>query len=158
MMISQLTTIAAPQLSTATEEVIPLIERIPQHDLTVSTTADSAELPEAAPDVNEDLLTYAFLDELWRLPPSDSPREYANAVSQLMRDFVAPKTQQRAFVTLEQQLALLERTLSEVGDDSMLTEPLTAVLLGTANVSLEMTKWMQDTVLSGGEVTEFEEW
>ncbi|KAB7715284.1 hypothetical protein GBN32_00840 [Plesiomonas shigelloides] len=158
MMISPITTIAATQHSTATENVIPLSERIPQHALAVSATEESTELPEAAPDINEDLLTHAFLDELRQLAPSEDPREYANAVSQLMRDFVDPTTQQRAFVTLEQQLALLQRTLAEVGDDPTLTKPLTTVMLGTANVKLEMTKWMQDTVLSGGEITEFEEW
>lgn len=142
---------------TVAEGLVSLQDRLQNTSIPLVPSVNNA--PDIAPSVADgDPLAGAFLESLLQLPPSDDPQAYAAAVSDAMRNFVDPKTGQLAFTTLEQQTDILQRTLAIVGEDDPLSEPLTATLLGTTNLQFQMTKWMQDVVLSGGEVKEFEEW
>ncbi|KVD81573.1 hypothetical protein [Burkholderia ubonensis] len=109
-------------------------------------------------DFNDDPLAQAFLDALRQLPPGDSPRDYAGAVSRLLREFVDPKSGESAFVTLSDQTAILEYILAQIRSNDPLYAPLQATLIGTSNLHFQMTKWMQDVCMSNGSPKEFEEW
>jgi|MedtruStandDraft_1076414.scaffolds.fasta_scaffold01553_8 hypothetical protein len=155
-MISSLTGTPQPLPSSAdAEALVSLQDRLQNKNITPAVD----NTPDITPPVTDsDPLASAFLDSLLQLPPTDDPQAYAAAVSDAMRTFVDPKTGELAFTTLEQQTDILQRTLETVGENAPLSEPLTATLLGTTNLQFQMTKWMQDVVLSGGEVKEFEEW
>lgn len=157
-MISALTGTPQPLLSSVdTETLVSLQDRLQNVNIPPAPAVNSP--PDITPPVaDSDPLASAFLDSLLQLPPTDDPQAYAAAVSEAMRNFEDPNTGQLAFTTLEQQTNILQRTLEKVGGDAPLSEPLTATLLGTTNLQFQMTKWMQDVVLSGGEVKEFEEW
>ncbi|MBV8045289.1 type III secretion system effector protein OrgC [Pluralibacter sp.] len=157
-MISSLTGIPQPLPSSAdAEALVSLQDRLQSANIPSAPAVNNT--PDITPPVTDsDPLASAFLDSLLQLPPTDDPQAYAAAVSDAMRAFVDPKTGELAFTTLEQQTDILQRTLDKVGEDAPLSEPLAATLLGTTNLQFQMTKWMQDVVLSGGEVKEFEEW
>lgn len=157
-MISTLTSASQPlPSSTNTEPLVSLHDRL-QNVKTPSTPAVKDATDITPPATDNDPLVNAFLECLLQIPPTDDTQVYAAAASEAMRTFLDPKTGQLAFTTLEQQTDILQRTLEKVGEEAPLSEPLTATLLGTTNLRFQMTKWMQDVVLSGGEVKEFEEW
>lgn len=155
-MIPSLTPASAlPLAAQADSTIVPLQQRLAE------AQAGAAPLPAdtpSAPDFGDDPLAQAFLAALRTLPPCDDPRDYAAAVSQLMREFVDPATGQPAFVTLEEQSGMLQRVLAEIGPDDPLAQPVQATLIGTANLQSQMSKWMQDICMSDGTPKEFEEW
>ncbi|OXJ21378.1 type III secretion system effector protein OrgC [Burkholderia sp. HI2714] len=129
--------------------VIPLQQRVTE------------QVPARTPvrqDFNDEPLAQAFLDALRQLPVGSSSRDYAGAVSRLLREFVDPKSNKRAFATLSDQTAILQCILAKVGLDDQLYAPLQATLIGTSNLDFQMTKWMQDVCMSNGSPKEFEEW
>ncbi|EUD04250.1 type III secretion system effector protein OrgC family protein [Providencia alcalifaciens RIMD 1656011] len=69
-----------------------------------------------------------------------------------------PANGNKVFETFEKQKKALQSALESVDHNSMMGESIMAVLLGVTNAESQMTKWMQDIVLSGGEIKEFEEW
>ncbi|KWO09796.1 hypothetical protein [Burkholderia ubonensis] len=134
--------------SVGNDAVIPLQQRLTE------------QVPTGMPvrqDFNDDPLAQAFLDALKQLPSGDSPRDYADAVSRLLRDFIDPESES-AFVTLGDQTAILHNILAQIGPDDPLHAPLLATLIGTSNLQFHMTKWMQDVLLSNGSPREFEDW
>lgn len=145
----------SPLAAQAGSTIVPLQQRLAEAQAGAGTLP--AE-PPTGPGLGDDALAQAFLAALRTLPPSDDPRDYAAAVSQLMREFVDPATGQPAFVTLEEQSAVLQRILAEIGPDDPLAQPVQATLIGTANLQSQMGKWMQDICMSDGTPEEFEEW
>ena len=129
--------------------------------------AAAAETPQTRPagkwpDYDTDPKAMAFLAALQQLPPALSDAQadkqaQIDAIAKLLRDFQYP-TDSAAFVTLEDQSAILQRTLARLGESSPLHAPLMAVMLGTSNLQFQMKKWMQDIMLSDGSPREFEDW
>ncbi|KVT58146.1 hypothetical protein [Burkholderia ubonensis] len=109
-------------------------------------------------EFSDDPLAQSFLNALRQLPSGDSPVNNADAVSKLLREFVDPESGESAFVTLSDQIAVLHNILAQIGPDDPLHAPLLITLIGTSNLQFEMTKWMQDVLLSNGSPKEFEEW
>lgn len=157
-MISSLVGIPQPLPSSPDDDaLVSLQDRLKSANISLVPAVNTP--PNITPLVTDsDSLASAFLDSLLQLPPTEDPQTYAAAVSDAMRTFVDPKTGELAFTTLEQQTDILQRTLEKVGGNVPLSEPLAATLLNTTNLHFQMTKWMQDVVLSGGEVKEFDEW
>lgn len=145
-------------IAVETNPLIPLDNRVQQCEELTSVPSENSAHDRFRPDFGSDPLACAFLETLLQLPASDDPQTYADAVSELMGTFVDPNTGGLAFTTLDQQVEILQHTLEKVGTDAKLTEPLTITLLGTSNLQFQMTKWMQDVVLSGGKTKEFEDW
>lgn len=141
-----------------TSPLIPLEDRVQQSDNLISAPSENNVSDRSGPDFGSDSLDRAFMEALLQLPASADPQSYADAVSKLMHTFVDPKTGNLAFTTLDQQTEILQCALEKVGTDTKLNEPLVITLLGTSNLQFQMTKWMQDIVLSGGESNEFETW
>ncbi|HID7510662.1 TPA: hypothetical protein ACXHW4_004577 [Enterobacter hormaechei] len=143
--------------STNIEALVSLNDRLQNVKMRSAPAVNDA--PDITPPAaDNDPLVNTFLECLLQIPPTDDPQAYAAKVSEAMRIFLDPKTGQLAFTTLEQQTDILQRTLEKVGEDTPLSEPLTATLHGTSNLQFQMTTWIQDVVLSGGEVKEFEQW
>ncbi|WP_199154775.1 hypothetical protein [Chromobacterium sp. ASV23] len=138
--------------STGNGDVVPLAQRLASAQPLPATSNQPGQ------DFDSDPLARAFLDALRTLPPTDDLRAYANAVSQLMREFVNPETDEPAFITLEQQSDILQRAMAQLETDDPLSKPLQATLIGTSNLQTEMTKWMQNICMSDGNLEEFEEW
>ncbi|WP_175743603.1 hypothetical protein [Burkholderia ambifaria] len=142
---------AAAQVSPSVgdDAVIPLQQRLTEQVPAWMTVRQ---------DFNEDPLAQAFLDALRQLPSGDSPGAYADAVSRLLREFVDPESGKSAFVTFSDQTTILHYVLAQIGSDDPLHAPLLATLIGTSNLQFQMTKWMQDVLLSNGSPKEFEDW
>ncbi len=100
----------------------------------------------------------SFIIAITNLPPKDDINDYANDISKIMRNFPDPETGAPAFVTLEQQMALLQQTLAIVDKSSSIYEPLMSVFVGTMYLQSEMVSWMQDIILSGGKTNNQQEW
>ncbi|WP_217591370.1 hypothetical protein [Burkholderia sp. GbtcB21] len=135
--------------SVGDDTVIPLQQRL--------TEQVPARIP-VRQDFNGDPRAHAFLYALRQLPSGDSPKDYADAVSRLLREFVDPESGESAFVTLSDQTAILQYILAQIEPDDPLRAPLLATLIGTSNLQFQMTKWMQDVLLSNGSPKEFEDW
>ncbi len=67
-----------------------------------------------------------------------------------MNAFKDPKSGDSAFVSFEQQTAMLQNMLAKVEPGTHLYEALNGVLVGTMNAQSQMTSWMQEIILSGG--------
>ena len=100
----------------------------------------------------------SFIIAITNLPPKDDINDYANDISKIMRNFPDPETGAPAFVTLEQQMALLQQTLAIVDKSSSIYEPLMSVFVGTMYLQSEMVSWMQDIILCGGKTNNQQEW
>ncbi|WNI88046.1 type III secretion system effector protein OrgC [Citrobacter portucalensis] len=110
-------------------------------------------------DVSTDnYLINGFIDSLYTLPPAASPMELADAVSRLLNEHKDISGKEPAFKSLEQQVGVLQSALATENIGSALHEGLSIVLLGVTNLQYQMTTWMQDIVLSGGQAKESEEW
>ncbi|OHX10817.1 hypothetical protein BI347_20125 [Chromobacterium sphagni] len=114
------------------------------------------------PDFDTDPKALAFLAALQQLPSaaSDSQADrqaQIDAIAKLLRNFQHPANT-TAFITLQEQGAILQRTLAKLGNDSPLHTPLMAVWVGTSNLQFQMSKWMQDVMLSDGTPPESNEW
>ncbi|WP_279205335.1 hypothetical protein [Obesumbacterium proteus] len=159
-MIPPLSYIPQPNVSLLDNHAVQsLDDRVQQSAQMMSASVDEHAAGSFWPDFDSDPTAAAFLNALWQIPSSgDNPQLYADEVSQLMRNFVDPETGELAFTTLEQQTEILQRTLENVGTNADLRTALSTTLCGTANLQFQMTKWMQDIVLSNGEIKEFEEW
>lgn len=131
-------------------DIISLDNKLQQ---TVSTVNSSdADFSYAEPFVQ------SFIIAITNLPPKDDINDYANDISKIMRNFPDPETGDPAFVTLEQQMALLQQTLAIVDKSSSIYEPLMSVFVGTMYLQSEMVSWMQDIILSGGKANNQQEW
>lgn len=158
-MISSFACTSQPSLlSTGADTIVSLNDRLQQNSKMAPGCSGNDVANNTGLDFDSEPLVSAFLEDLLQLPPANDPLSYASGVSELMRTFLDPKTGKLAFSTLEQQTEILQRTLDKVGNDASLSEPLTTTLLGTTNLQFQMTKWMQDVVLSGGEIKESEDW
>lgn len=153
-MIPSVASLTPSHLATFNDDsIVPLAQRAYSAPASSPAIADKFGL-----SFDSDPLARAFLDALRALPPTDDARSYADAVSQLMREFADPQTGKPAFVTLEQQSEILQRAMEQLTEDDPLKEPLLATLIGTINLQSEMTKWMQNICMSDGTPPEFEEW
>ncbi|WP_434626693.1 hypothetical protein [Chromobacterium sp. CV08] len=150
-MISPFSPTAPRGAGMTADAVTPLSQRL---------AAAAADLPAAKSDADEQ--ARALLAALRRLPPplTDSQQDrdaYIDAIARQLRDFQHPDGTV-AFATLQQQSDALGIMLKEVDKKSPLHEGLMAVMVGTGNLQFQMTKWMQDTLLSDGTPQEFEDW
>ncbi|PRP71105.1 hypothetical protein BUE93_08485 [Chromobacterium amazonense] len=153
-MISSLSSDTTHLMATeAYSTIVPLQQRLVTAPISRGTLSEGLATVE---DVDEDPLARAFLEALRELASSTDPN--ATAIGQLIRKFVDPATDQLAFVKLEEQVAILQYVLCKIGPDDPLSQPVQATLMGTANIQLEITKWMQDICMSDGTPKEFEEW
>ncbi|EBF0273604.1 type III secretion system effector protein OrgC [Salmonella enterica] len=100
----------------------------------------------------------AFYQKLLSLPESASSETLKDIIYQEMNAFKDPKSGDSAFVSFEQQTAMLQNMLGKVESGSRLYEALNGVLVGTMNAQSQMTSWMQEVVLSGGENKESIDW
>ncbi|ENA9754414.1 type III secretion system effector protein OrgC, partial [Salmonella enterica subsp. enterica serovar Braenderup] len=75
-----------------------------------------------------------------------------------MNAFKDPNSGDSAFVSFEQQTAMLQNMLAKVEPGTHLYEALNGVLVGTMNAQSQMTSWMQEIILSGGENKEAIDW
>ncbi|BBG61909.1 hypothetical protein [Providencia rustigianii] len=99
-----------------------------------------------------------FVNSILSLSGLNSVREYSDHISRLLYGMEDPANGNKVFETFEKQKKALQSALESVDHSSMMGEGIMAVLLGVTNAESQMTKWMQDIVLSGGEIKEFEEW
>ncbi|HDC2132454.1 TPA: type III secretion system effector protein OrgC [Salmonella enterica] len=100
----------------------------------------------------------AFYQTLLSLPESASSETLKDIIYQEMNAFKDPKSGNSAFVSFEQQTAMLQNMLGKVESGSRLYEALNGVLVGTMNAQSQMTSWMQEVILSGGENKESIDW
>ncbi|EAA7244994.1 type III secretion system effector protein OrgC [Salmonella enterica] len=100
----------------------------------------------------------AFYQRLLSLPESASSETLKDTIYQEMNTFKDPKSGDPAFVSFEQQTAMLQNMLGKVESDTRLYEALNGVLVGTMNAQSQMTSWMQEIILSGGENKEEIDW
>ncbi|EAM8934502.1 type III secretion system effector protein OrgC [Salmonella enterica] len=100
----------------------------------------------------------AFYQTLLSLPESASSETLKDIIYQEMNAFKDPKSGDSAFVSFEQQTAMLKNMLGKVESGSRLYEALNGVLVGTMNAQSQMTSWMQEVILSGGENKESIDW
>ncbi|EAO2083239.1 type III secretion system effector protein OrgC [Salmonella enterica] len=100
----------------------------------------------------------AFYQTLLSLPESASSETLKDIIYQEMNAFKDPKSGDSAFVSFEQQTAMLQNMLGKVESGSRLYEALNGVLVGTMNAQSQMTSWMQEVILSGGENKESIDW
>ncbi|EAU5129489.1 type III secretion system effector protein OrgC [Salmonella enterica] len=99
-----------------------------------------------------------FYQTLLSLPESASSETLKDIIYQEMNAFKDPKSGDSAFVSFEQQTAMLQNMLGKVESGSRLYEALNGVLVGTMNAQSQMTSWMQEVILSGGENKESVDW
>ncbi|EEO0182339.1 type III secretion system effector protein OrgC [Salmonella enterica] len=99
-----------------------------------------------------------FYQTLLSLPESASSETLKDIIYQEMNAFKDPKSGDSAFVSFEQQTAMLQNMLGKVESGSRLYEALNGVLVGTMNAQSQMTSWMQEVILSGGENKESIDW
>ncbi|EAW4481255.1 type III secretion system effector protein OrgC [Salmonella enterica] len=99
-----------------------------------------------------------FYQTLLSLPESASSETLKDIIYQEMNAFKDPKSGDSAFVSFEQQTAMLQNMLGKVESGSRLYEALNGVLVGTMNAQSQMTSWMQEVILSGGEKKESIDW
>lgn len=107
---------------------------------------------------NNDSFELAFVNSILNLSHLNSVREYSDHISRLLYEMEDPVNGKKVFETFEKQKKALQSALESVDHNSMMGEGIMAVLLGVTNAESQMTKWMQDIVLSGGEIQEFGEW
>ncbi|EAW8146334.1 type III secretion system effector protein OrgC [Salmonella enterica subsp. enterica] len=100
----------------------------------------------------------AFYQRLLALPESASSETLKDSIYQEMNAFKDPKSGDSAFVSFEQQTAMLQNMLAKVEPGTHLYEALNEVLVGTMNAQSQMTSWMQEIILSGGENKEAIDW
>lgn len=100
----------------------------------------------------------AFYQRLLSLPESASSETLKDSIYQEMNAFKDPKSGDPAFVSFEQQTAMLQNMLGKVESGTRLYEALNGVLVGTMNAQSQMTSWMQEIILSGGENKEAIDW
>lgn len=100
----------------------------------------------------------AFYQTLLSLPESASSETLKDIIYQEMNAFKDPKSGDSAFISFEQQTAMLQNMLGKVESGSRLYEALNGVLVGTMNAQSQMTSWMQEVILSGGENKESIDW
>lgn len=99
-----------------------------------------------------------FIQSILNLSQLSTSKEYSEEISKLLYNMVNPSTGDKAFKTFEEQKSALQNVLESVDDKSTLGEGVMAVLLGVVNSESQMTKWMQDIILSGGETEENNDW
>ncbi|EFR2126739.1 type III secretion system effector protein OrgC [Salmonella enterica] len=99
-----------------------------------------------------------FYQTLLSLPESASSETLKDIIYQEMNAFKDTKSGDSAFVSFEQQTAMLQNMLGKVESGSRLYEALNGVLVGTMNAQSQMTSWMQEVILSGGENKESIDW
>ncbi|ECG8593054.1 type III secretion system effector protein OrgC [Salmonella enterica subsp. salamae] len=99
-----------------------------------------------------------FYQRLLSLPESASSETLKDSIYQEMNAFKDPKSGDPAFVSFEQQTAMLQNMLGKVESGTRLYEALSGVLVGTMNAQSQMTSWMQEIILSGGENKEAIDW
>lgn len=99
-----------------------------------------------------------FIQSILNLSHLSSSKEYSEEISKLLYNMVNPSTGEKAFKTFEEQKSALQSVLESVDDKSTVGEGVMAVLLGVVNAESQMTKWMQDIILSGGETEEYNDW
>ncbi|EFV0438750.1 type III secretion system effector protein OrgC [Salmonella enterica] len=100
----------------------------------------------------------AFYQTLLSLPELVSSEALKDTIYQEMNAFKDPKNGEPAFVSFEQQTAMLQNIIGKVEPDTHLYEALNGVLVGTMNAQSQMTSWMQEVILSGGENNESIDW
>lgn len=100
----------------------------------------------------------AFYQKLLSLPESASSETFKDTIYQEMNAFKDPKSGNSAFVSFEQQTAMLQNMMEKVESGTRLYEALNGVLVGTMNAQSQMTSWMQEIILSGGENKEIIDW
>ncbi|EJQ8704185.1 type III secretion system effector protein OrgC [Salmonella enterica] len=100
----------------------------------------------------------AFYQRLLALPESASSETLKDSIYQEMNAFKDPNSGDSAFVSFEQQTAMLQNMLAKVEPGTHLYEALNGVLVGTMNAQSQMTSWMQEIILSGGENKEAIDW
>ncbi|EPC4819987.1 type III secretion system effector protein OrgC [Salmonella enterica] len=100
----------------------------------------------------------AFYQRLLSLPESASSETLKDAIYQEMNAFKDPNSGDPAFVSFEQQTAMLQNMMGKVESDTRLYEALNGLLVGTMNAQSQMTSWMQEIILSGGENKEAVDW
>ncbi len=131
-------------------DIIPLDNKLQQTVSTVNSSNEDFSYTEP--------FIQSFIVAITNLPPKDDINDYANDISKIMRNFPDPETGNPAFVTLEQQMALLQQTLAIIDKSSPVYEPLMSVFVGTMYLQSEMVSWMQDIILSGGKTNNQQEW
>ncbi len=99
-----------------------------------------------------------FYQRLLSFPESASSETLKDSIYQEMNAFKDPKSGDSAFVSFEQQTAMLQNMLGKVESGSRLYEALSGVLVSTMNAQSQMTSWMQEIILSGGENKEAIDW
>lgn len=138
-------------------DIIPLSQKLQQAALAFDST--EAKIHSTGTDSsNEEPFVQDFIIEIMDLPPKKDINDYASDIYEAMRDFTVPETGEPAFVTLEQQMALLQKTLEIIDKSSTLYEPLMVVFVDTMYLQSEMVKWMQDICLSGGAGSNQQDW
>lgn len=100
----------------------------------------------------------AFYQRLLSLPESASSETLKDAIYQEMNAFKDPNSGDPAFVSFEQQTAMLQNMMGKVESGTRLYEALNGLLVGTMNAQSQMTSWMQEIILSGGENKEAVDW
>lgn len=121
---------------------------------TMLNNVDSAHLSNGG-DVD---LYDVFYQRLLSLPESASSETLKDSIYQEMNAFKDPKSGDPAFVSFEQQTAMLQNMLGKAESGTRLYEALSGVLVGTMNAQSQMTSWMQEIILSGGENKEAIDW
>ncbi|ECG8591056.1 type III secretion system effector protein OrgC [Salmonella enterica subsp. salamae] len=100
----------------------------------------------------------AFYQKLLLLPESASSETLKDAIYQEMGTFKDPSSGDSAFVSFEQQTSMLQNMIGRAEPESHLYEALNGVLVSTMNAQSQMTSWMQEIILSGGETEESIDW
>lgn len=100
----------------------------------------------------------AFYQAILSLPESGSTETLKDTIYQKMTAFKDPQSGDPAFVSFEQQTAMLQNMIGKVEPGTDLYEALNGVLVGTMNAQSQMTSWMQEIILSGGESEESTDW
>jgi hypothetical protein len=139
--------------TTQEKDVVPLAQRLPGSAAPYNLPASVAENP----------LLPVLLAQLHQihLPNPASPenkKAYTTAIADCIRSFTSPESGEAAFITLEEQTAIIQKALEQTAEDTNLYESLKAVLLGTSNLQFEMNKWMQNILISDGTPEEFADW
>ncbi|HII1672590.1 TPA: type III secretion system effector protein OrgC [Salmonella enterica] len=143
------TSYVVPTANTEATGVVSLSARA-----TMLNNVDSAHLSNGG-DVD---LYDVFYQRLLSLPESASSETLKDSIYQEMNAFKDPKSGDPAFVSFEQQTAMLQNMLGKAESGTRLYEALSGVLVGTMNAQSQMTSWMQEIILSGGENKEAIDW
>ncbi|EOX8444808.1 type III secretion system effector protein OrgC [Salmonella enterica] len=143
------TSYLVPTADTEVTSVVSLSTRA-----AILNNVDSAHLSNGG-DAN---LYEAFYQRLLSFPESASSETLKDSIYQEMNAFKDPKSGDSAFVSFEQQTAMLQNMLGKVESGSRLYEALSGVLVSTMNAQSQMTSWMQEIILSGGENKEAIDW